>query len=294
MVDLYLNKGYGTNQIANYLNENTIATKTSKLFKTGYTLKAGVSNRRTAHHVSKNESNPGSINTMFKNELYYGKRKFKISDDNFEYVDCEPIIDKDTFDKIQKLRVQNGIMKKRRVFSTFFKDLVSCGNCVGSFHGRVKPNRGEYTYRCNSRRKTKSTCSSRGINITKLNNVVWNAFKSSVFYHKVIIQKMAIQLSNSDDISKRLEELQAELAVIQKKETNLNGKLKKLIRKDLDTRISKEIYEEILTDIQAEAKLLADNKLTCQANIKLLTQKSYKNKEIESELAKGLYAFPFF
>ena len=51
------------------LNKKKVPTKTSKLFKKGYTLKNGVSNRKRSDHVIINKWNPGTINTMLKNEL---------------------------------------------------------------------------------------------------------------------------------------------------------------------------------------------------------------------------------
>ncbi|MFI5141133.1 MAG: recombinase family protein [Bacteroidia bacterium] len=289
IVDLYLTKDYGTNQIANYLNEKSIPTKTSKVFKNGYTLKKGVKNRRREKHVSKNEWNPGSINTMLQNELYYGKRRFKISEDNFEYVACEPIIDKETFDKIQAMRVRNAIMKKKEdKYFYLLKDLITCGHCGSPLHGRVKINRGENTYRCNSKRLPNSTCKSRGINITKLNDIVWNAFKSSVFYHKVINQKVLLQLDDDDGLNKRLKDLQTELTAIEKDETKAENKLKKFIKKYLDTRIAKKVYDELYLELESEAKLLSDNKAACQSNIKMITQQLHKKQGVKSEYFKGM------
>ena len=217
------------------MNENSIPTKTSKVFKNGYTLKKGVSNIKRTTHKTDNDWNPGTINSMFKNELYYGKRKFKIGEGTYEYVDCDPIIDKNTFDKIQKLRTTNAIMKKKEdKYFYLLKDLLIC-QCGAPLHGRIKPNRGEYTYRCNTKREAGSKCSSRGINITKLNNIVWNAFKSSVFYHKIINQKILVQLNDKNGLTKQIDDLQNELSVIQKEERKLEMKLKKCLKKELDT-----------------------------------------------------------
>ena len=291
LVDLYLNSGYGTNQLANWLNENSIPTKTSKVFKNGYTLKKGVSNRKRTTHKTDNEWNPGTINSMFKNELYYGKRKFKIGEGTYEYVDCDPIIDKNTFDKIQKLRTTNAIMKKKEdKYFYLLKDLLIC-QCGAPLHGRIKPNRGEYTYRCNTKREAGSKCNSRGINITKLNNIVWNAFKSSVFYHKIINQKILVQLNDKNGLTKQIDDLQNELSVIQKEEIKLEMKLKKFLKKELDTRIPKKVYDETLMEFNNESKILADNKLACISNIKMVSQQLNEKKGVETELSKGLALF---
>ncbi len=153
-VDHYLNHGYGTNQIANWLNEQQVPTKTSKILKNGYTLKKGISNRKDSVHKQINKWNPGTVMTMLKSELYTGKRRFKVGKDSYEYATCEPLIDKETFDKIQIIRTTNRITKKKQdKYFYLLKGLMQCGNCGSPMHGRVKPDRKEFTYKCNSKRE---------------------------------------------------------------------------------------------------------------------------------------------
>ena len=59
IVSRYLT-GSGTNQIAQWLNEKGVPTKTSKVLKKGYTLKANISNRKNSKHISANDWNPGT------------------------------------------------------------------------------------------------------------------------------------------------------------------------------------------------------------------------------------------
>ena len=290
IVNLYLT-GSGTNQIAKYLNDRNIQTKTSKILKKGYTLKGNVSNRKNSKHVSSNTWNPGTINEMLKHELYVGKRKFKVGKTEYETVSCEALIDQHTFDKIQTRRTANAITKKKEdKYFYLLKDIIQCGNCGQSLHGRVKPDRGEYTYRCNSKRITNSKCNSRGINIDKLNAVVWNAFTASSFYHKQINARILNQLDDSGTLEKRLNELETEFRKLEKQEKKILERKKAALKHSLDKRLT-EALNEILDDIQKDADLIADNKLTCLTNIKQVNE-SIQNKSLaKSKIAEGMNSF---
>lgn len=78
--------------------------------------------------------NPSTISYILKNSTYIGKVKYKKQEYEGKH---EPIIDEDTFNKVQALR------KKRSVKSNNFKGnyllsgLVWCGCCGARLHGRT-------------------------------------------------------------------------------------------------------------------------------------------------------------
>jgi len=293
MVDLYINKGYGTNQIANWLNENNISTKSSKILQKGYTLKKGIGNRIRNIHKTKNQWNPGTINSMLKNTLYYGKRKFKVGKDEFELVDVpNPFINEVTFDKIETIRKSNSISKKKEdKYFYLLKDLMICGNCGNPLTGRTKINRSEFVYKCSSKRLKGSSCTSRGINIEKLNNIVWNAFKGSKFYHKQINRGIVIEMEDDSILDKRFKELNIENKSIEKEILKIKGFIKVAIKKILKHPTNEEIYQELIDENNEEIKLLNDNKIVCLKNIQVIKRQRINKHQVASELEDGLRIF---
>ncbi len=225
---------------------------------------------------------------MLKHELYVGKRRFKVSATKYEIVGCEPLIDQETFNKIQTIRTANAITKKKEdKYFYLLKDIIQCGNCGQPLHGRVKPDRGEYTYRCNSKRAANSKCKSRGINIDKLNAIVWNAFTASPFYHKQINALILNQLEDTGVLERRLKDLEAEYKKLEKKEKEIVTRQKQAIKLSLDKRLTGAIGD-VIDEIQKDADLIADNKLTCLANIKRMNESINSKSETKSKIREGM------
>jgi Recombinase zinc beta ribbon domain/Recombinase len=261
-------------------------------------LKGGKANRKNALHKATNKWNPGSILTMLKHELYTGKRRFKTGKDPktgnpiYETVYLEPIFNQDTFDRIQIQMKANAINKKKLdKYFYLVKDLIQCGNCGSSMHGRVKPNRAEYTYRCNSKRDIKSKCTSRGINIDKLNSIVWNAFLASIYYHKEINFNISNQFENTEVLNDRMNILQKELKKLEMDEKVLSERKTLLLKRGSDPRVLGIEYDSVMNEILSEQSLVQDNKTACLANIAMVNRQINDKDSEKSEIAKGVEAF---
>ena len=262
IVDRYL-RGHGTNQIAKWLNDENIPTKTSKLLKKGYTLKGGIANRKRTVHKEINKWNPGSILSMLKHELYTGKRKFKTGKDTktgmdiYETVFVEPIISRDVFDRIQ-IQMKSNAINRKKLDKYFYlvKDLIQCGNCESPMHGRVKLNRGERTYKCNSKREAKSECNSRGINIDKLHAIVWNAFLTSIFYHKEINLHIGTQFDDENVLNERMNTLQKDLKKIELDEKVMSERKSLLLKRGSDPRVLGLEFDGVMNEILNEQQLI--------------------------------------
>ena len=104
---------------------------------------------------------------MFHNEIFRGRLKY--GDLMIEDY-CEPIIDKETWDKVQELHhkrsVYNNPLHPRRMSSSFIlSGLMFCANCNSPMNGQVihSSNSKVYTYYVCSRRKRRNDCDARNI-----------------------------------------------------------------------------------------------------------------------------------
>ena len=279
MVELYLEKGFGTNQIAKWLNENKVPTKTSKVLKNGYTLKSGIHNRKKEKKVDINTHwNPGTINSIFKNEIYTGKRKFKSGIDTWEYTEVEPIIDAETFEKIQLKRYENAITKKKEdKYFYLLKGLLVCGKCSSAMHGRIKPNRGESTYRCNSKRNGHTSCKSQGINIEKLNEMILISFRDTLHYKNMILEKAKGKEKSVDAIEDKIEE---NVKVIKKHQIeikNIESRIQQILT-SYSSDLSDKTLKNAINTLNQDIKDFENKVAFLQADIKSMKDRINTNK----------------
>ncbi|RYY00774.1 recombinase family protein [bacterium] len=260
IISLYL-QGWGTTKIADYLNNNLVQTKTSKIFKNGYILKSGESNRKQEIHKQQNQWNPGTILTMLKNESYLGKRKFKVSEKEYEYVNCPQLVTEATFNQIKEQIKLNG--KDKRKESKYYymlKLLLTCGNCGAAMHGRVKPNRSEYTYRCSSKRTKQSSCSGRGISISKLETLIWEAYTLSSHYLNEIFSELRNIDSGAFEVESNIQNIQFKINNLQKQVESIQKKKYNLLNKMIDPEFSEFFpVEEMREQIEKEEENINRN-----------------------------------
>ena len=293
MVDLYLNKGYGTNQIANYLNEKGVKTKTDKVLKNGRKLAAGVDNRKktTVIEAGKNRWNPGTINMLLQNEVLIGRRRFTTGKDTYEYVECPAILTREQFELIAAKRGTNQITKhKEDKYFYLLKGLLVCGNCGNALHGRVKPDKNEYTYRCNSKRDKTCSCKSRGINIDKLNTLVMNAFKGSLSYHEFILKATEKLNESPAAIQKQINSLNADLKQFSVEKTKAEKRLHQIVT-DLSSALDAKTVTKFVTEITGKIKQIENNIATTGLNIKQLTDRLKKKSSNDESLKKEYLNF---
>lgn len=171
--------------------------------------------------------NSGTILSMLKNPLYYGKRIY-----GGEEVDCPQLLDKKTWDKIQAIRKQNKIhsQKKGSVHFYLLKGLIKCGYCGRNFYGKIKESSKERLYCCLSTRNNYKKCANKSINIDRIEAKIWLILWSTKKYTETYIKNY-----NNEN---KVESLQEELTELNKL---LKGKEKafKAILGRIDTAISK-------------------------------------------------------
>jgi len=153
-------KGSGTLTIANHLNNLGIPTKRASSAK-GYMNVRG----SRVHEFKWRDS---VVYGILVNPIYIGKRTHK----NHVF-NCPSIIDEDTFQYAQEcLKTKSKFKDTTNKHFYLLKGLIVCGTCEKSFHGKKREDLSDNQYVCTSQRYG-NYCGNRGINIERLNNMVW-------------------------------------------------------------------------------------------------------------------------
>lgn len=145
--------GKGSKAISTILNDRKIPTKLNSTWK------------------------DGTVYGILKNTIYKGYRRF---DGDTHYFEELQIVNDILFDTVQKNMSERHNYFKNTTNKNFYllKGLLTCKNCGKKLYGRVKKDRGERTYRCNSKRgHISENCGSRGFNIDKLDKYVLDQLK---------------------------------------------------------------------------------------------------------------------
>lgn len=153
--------GLGTRQIANYLNENNIPTKRGRVT---------TSNRMLVRGKVKTEFTwkDAVVYRILTNPLYKGKRLYKEIE-----VDSPIIIEPTIFDLVGENLSKKNRFKSDTKFFYLLKGMIYCEKCGGSFYGRKRLDLTDQQYCCISQRDKGKFCGNRGINIDRLDNLVW-------------------------------------------------------------------------------------------------------------------------
>jgi len=156
-------EGLGTNKIAEELNKRNIPTKRMNLG--GAKMKVRGIEKRTFLWRD------AVIHKILTDPIYKGERHFK------EHIIKSPIIiDSSVFDAVQKsLKTRTNFKNTTNKHFYLLKGLLVCAKCNNKFYGRKREDLSDNQYICLSQRYKREFCKTRGINITKLENWVWES-----------------------------------------------------------------------------------------------------------------------
>lgn len=266
IIDMYLEKGMGTTQIARILNSNNTPTR---MFSKGFWLKQGVSNRKEARYKVHNKWNPGTINSLLQNTCLYGQRKFKIGTNEdgeaeYDYVQCPAIIDKQTFDALQQKRKRNHQnLKKTPKYFKLLSGLCVC-SCGCSIELRIKPSQKEYTYVCSSKRDDATSCKSRGINMFVLNNLVWKSITNIHYFEDGFMNLCNLMLDDEQSLRTRGKVLCDDLIKTEKELTEIDSEINALVYMFTAKKISEARFDFINTDYNSKRRNIEQRILELQ------------------------------
>jgi hypothetical protein len=223
-------KGIGSKRIANELNELKIPTKRSKS-KTG-TLK--VKGKVKKEFIWRDSV----VYRSLTNSIYCGERNYK-----GKIYKCPAIIDKRTYQLVQEiLKERKHYVNTTNKHSYLLKGLILCPICKNLFYGRKREDLSDNQYCCSSQRYS-DFCGNRGINIDKIEKIVWKSILELPERIKSIV------VDKNDEYVKSLKE-----EIDKAKKLLINLEIKK-------NRMVEEIFrnEKLSTTFQKNLDSLAEN-----------------------------------
>jgi DNA invertase Pin-like site-specific DNA recombinase len=296
--------GIGTNKIAEILNERGVPTKYNLIGKG--TLKTTNRKHKLKPLVTKNKADikwtGNSIRGILYNKFYCGIRTFN----GVEY-EVPKLFEYEYWKKVND-NLQNNRNNSGKVVTHKYllKGLLTCGRCGRNYYGRSRLSKKDNAYICSSKRFKDLNCGNRGINIDKLDEIIWNKFIIDGNLKKLIVEHFKSVNNNEieEELKKQIKDLNDKINVLKNEKNNLLRSIAKGIILDSDAssemnsiRINLNTYEEELfalnekllsvtnSDFQFKKLLdeldiyLASNELN---NISILDKKEILNKFINN------------
>jgi len=159
-------EGMGVKRISNYLNENKIPTK--RMIVGNCPMK--VKGEQKTEFLWRD----AVVYTILKNPIYKGERLYKGNT-----YPSPNIVSTQEFDLVQQLfKTRKNTKDTTNVYFYMLKGIIYCDRCGSRFYGRTREDLSDNQYICSSQRHRDTYCQNRGINIPKLNNIVWNSLLS--------------------------------------------------------------------------------------------------------------------
>ena len=263
-------KGIGTNKIAEILNERGVPTKYNLIGKG--TLSTTNKKHKLKPIVTKNKADikwsGNSVLGILYNKFYAGIRVFN----GVEY-EVPKIIEYDYWLKVnENLKHNRNNSGKVVTHKYLLKGLLTCGKCGRNYYGRSRVSLKDNAYICSSKRYKDMNCNNRGINITKLDSIIWNKFIGDNNLKNLIIE----HFKNTDN--KEIEkELKKEIAIVEKEINQLDSERERLI-----VSVRKGTFNE--NEVESSMNSIRINKDTFNEKLSALKNKLSSIENINDSL----------
>ncbi|HRH22466.1 MAG TPA: recombinase family protein [Candidatus Paceibacterota bacterium] len=185
---------------------------------------------------------------MLKDPFYYGALRW--NDVIYHNGTHEPIISKETFDKVQDIRTKKKAPSYSR-HSFQFRKMFKCGECGGSVTAEIQKN--IVYYHCNHYRP----CSQKKYTPEeKLEEKLFGVFK---FFETITVEeaeeiKAKIKLNHCQEIEYKENTIKA----LNERYNTLQRRLDNLYNDKLDEKITREFWEKKQAEITNEQKAIQD------------------------------------
>lgn len=253
--NLYL-KGYGYSSIAKYLNDKNIPSPSLHKYRQGIKLNV-VSNKKR----DEIKWNSNAIKTILKNEVYLGKlvqgKRTTVSYKNHKIINKdkslwisypnthEAIIDKETFDKVQR-EMKNRTKPRGSSTVHLFSGKVFCLCC--SYYLRKKnSSRHEYLVCSNN-----IICSNKSsIRYDLLENIVLELINKLIdkFYDEELL-KDKVNKKYNEVYKEKIASLESELFNINRKIDESKNYLKNLYEDKVNKVISTQVFKTLISNYE--------------------------------------------
>ena len=235
------------------------------------------------------------VQRKFDKVNYKSKKKIKLNEEDWIIVEncVDPIISKDDFEKIQKMK-KNNVARSPKGYNYLLKGLVVCGDCGRVMSVRRRTNKRKLkednveTYYCcsNNIRFRHGICSLHYFQEEKLNDIVISYLKDT--FHKYVNKNDLKEIGKKKQHNKcETQNLASEILKYNKKIDSLKVAVKNLYIDKINNIISEEEFIEIKQQLEKD-------KDECVNKVNELNQfvkKLNKNSENTSFIDKKIKEF---
>ena len=282
--------GNGPTKIARMLTEQQIPTPgtleyrrtgSTRRYHPGYECKWATN---TVVHLLENREYTGCL-VNFKTEKVSYKLKHSVENPPEKQAvfenHHEPIIDRETWERVQELRKQRK-RPNRYDEVGLFSGILFCADCGSVMYQQryQTDKRKQDCYICGSYKKRTADCTAHFIRTELLTAGVTENLRKITSYaakHEARFMKLLVE-QNEDGGRRRNAARKKELETAQKRISELSAIFKRLYEDSVTGRISDERFSELSADYEAEQKELKERAAGLQAELSK-SQESAENAE---------------
>ena len=290
--------GYGPRRIANILTERKILIPSAYALEKGYAVRNIIpknpcqwSSTVVVDVLERMDYLGHTVN--FKTHRKSYKQKKKIENDKSEWKifenTHEPIIDKSTFDIVQKIRANRKRPTKMGEMP-MFSGILYCADCGKklSFHRRANDPDTKHNFVCSNYRSDTHNCSMHYIRNVVVEQLVLENLREVVSYVKAYEDEF-VQMVMDADIKQKSKELAKKKRVPSDKEkryTQLDGLFQHIYEDNVSGKLSDERFVKLSQGYEAEQKDLQSEIEALRMELSQEKQQSVNVKSFLSTVKK--------
>lgn len=185
----------------------------------------------------------------------------------------EPIIDKTTFDIVQRFS-KSRTCQKNKGFKNIFSGIAFCADCgksMSSVGTRKKDSSANLA--CGSYKLYgQSVCSNHFIDYNILYDIVLKTIQKQLTLSKEDIEKIALSARKDLESSKNSDKIKSEIEKLKKRSSEIDKMIEKIYEDNFNSIISSETFEKLVTKYENEKK-------TINERIKVINEQTSKKNE---------------
>lgn len=275
MLKLYIICQFHGNKIGtirDYLNNNNIPTASQIRYN-----KATFWENKTIKNILQNKVYIGTTIQNKRSRISYKNRKLRANPETqWQIVENthEPIIDKNVFDRVQKMEIVQKYGRNEKKHEFLLDGLLICYECKHKIGVRGRKN-GYYNLICNNyRRNSKlNLCTSHGFSYEKLEKQILDYIRK--LFTDIDNKKIELNIKNNKekyDYKKILNKIEKEIELI-------NNNIDKMYIDKLNNKLSEEMYERLFNKLKKDV----DDKEKEYIELKKEAEKGVNDNDAEIE-----------
>ena len=275
MID-FVFEGKSIRWIVNWLNENSIPTKSSTVLKKGYKKyknKDGV----TTSEVSTNIMlwRDIVVRNILTNTYYKGVRIDKYGNE-FKF---PKVIDVEKWNHLQNTIKENYSRNRtgnKQIHNYLLKNIIFCNRDKHKLLGRIKTD--ERTYYCGKKRKeirlkNEPPCSLPSPNLDKIESFIWDKLTSILMNSHLIKEEFKKQQLQNHSYKNSKENIVKRKETIEKKVQDIKLKKEKILNLYLDENIDESTYNKHYYKLKESESSLREELIDKNNNLLILGDK---------------------